>query len=207
MHPDVLKAVAVTAELTGTQLSEAAARVFAADLAEYPVDQVLAALTRCRREVRGRLTVADVAARIAEADGRPGAEEAWAMIPRDEAQTAVITDEMAVAMGAALPLLADGDAVAARMAFKEVYGREVAAARASGKPLRWFASLGHDKAAREPVIRQAVAMGRLTQRQALRHLPSLADDPIDGAASKQLANARFLLLPNVTKGGRNDAAA
>src|ERR1035437_3950760 len=28
-------------------------------------------------------------------DGRPGADEAWAMIPRDEMTSAVITDEMA----------------------------------------------------------------------------------------------------------------
>lgn len=205
MHPDVLKAVAVTAELTGTQLSEPAARMFAADLAEYPVDQVLAALTRCRREVKGRLTVAEVVARIAELDGRPGAEEAWAMMPRDEAQSAVITDEMAVAMGAALSLLADGDAVGARMAFKEVYAREVAAARAASKPPRWFASLGHDRAGRESVIRDAVQRGRLTHAQARQHLPHIDDAPINPNGRKQLANIRAMLLPHITRQESADA--
>jgi len=58
--PDILRAVAVCAELTGTELSEAAARIFAEDLAAYPKSAVLHALERCRREVRGRLVLADV---------------------------------------------------------------------------------------------------------------------------------------------------
>ena len=53
---EVLKAIAATAELTGTELSEAALLVFEADLSDYSDEQVLAALTRCRRELRGRLS-------------------------------------------------------------------------------------------------------------------------------------------------------
>ena len=60
----LLEAVAVTAELCGRTFSEPAARVFVADLAAYPEDAVLKALTRCRKEVRGALTVADVVQRI-----------------------------------------------------------------------------------------------------------------------------------------------
>ena len=67
----LLQAIAVTAELTGTQLSEGAARVLAADVAPYPEKQVMGALVRCRKELRGRLTVADIIARLD--DGRPGA--------------------------------------------------------------------------------------------------------------------------------------
>ena len=93
----ILQAIAVTAELTGTQLSEPAARVFAGDLAAYPEAQVLGALTRCRKEVRGRLTLQDVIGRLD--DGRPGAEEAWAMLPKDEAASCVWTDEMCSAWG------------------------------------------------------------------------------------------------------------
>ena len=80
---ELLQALAVTAELTGTELSEPAARVMANDLAAYPVQQVLGALTRCRRELKGRLTVAAILERLD--DGRPGPNEAWAMIPQDEA--------------------------------------------------------------------------------------------------------------------------
>jgi hypothetical protein len=64
------EAVAVTLELTGTTLSEVAARMMADDLARYPEQQVMGALTRCRRELKGRLTIADVISRLD--DGRPG---------------------------------------------------------------------------------------------------------------------------------------
>ena len=48
MKPSILKAVAVTAELTGTELSEAALRVMAGDLDAHPEAAVLRALDRCR---------------------------------------------------------------------------------------------------------------------------------------------------------------
>ena len=92
----VLKAIAATAELTGAELSEAALLVFEADLSDYPEDQVLSALTRCRRELRGRLTVADVAERIASSVGHPTANEAWAMALKsyDEDETVVWTEQI-----------------------------------------------------------------------------------------------------------------
>ena len=89
----LLKAIAVTAELTGTTQSAAAAEIMAQDLARFPESQVLSALTMCRRELKGRLTIADVIQRLD--DGRPGAEEAWAMIPKSEGSTVVWTAEMA----------------------------------------------------------------------------------------------------------------
>src|SRR5438270_13827149 len=74
----ILEALGVVCELTSTKLSEAATRVFANDLARYPEAQVLGALARCRREVKGRLTLAEVVSRLE--DGRPGPEQAWAQI-------------------------------------------------------------------------------------------------------------------------------
>ena len=55
---DLIDALAVTAELTGTDLTKAAVKVMARDLRVYPLGQVLGALTRCRRELKGRLTIA-----------------------------------------------------------------------------------------------------------------------------------------------------
>lgn len=208
IDPEVIKAIAVTAELTGTVLSEAAVRVFAADLARYPAAAVLASLERCRREVKGRLTLSDVIERIEAQDGRPGAEEAWSIAPRDEASTTVMTDEIAIAWGAALPLVQLGDHVAARMTFREVYNREVESARQAAKPVRWFASLGQDLQGRAPVLREAVARGRLSHARAVSLLPQLADGPIDFAGQKQLQNVRALLLtamPSPEKG--DDQAA
>lgn len=163
----VIQALAVTAEITGTQLSEAAARVFAADLARYPEMQILVALQRCRREVRGRLTVADVVGRLD--DGRPTPDEAWAMIPQDERQSVVWTDEMARAWGIANEL---EDRIAARMAFLSAYRRLVQEARDSARAVKWTPSLGHDVVGRERAIEDAVAQGRISANQAALLLPA-----------------------------------
>ena len=168
---EVIQAIAVTAELMGTDLSEAAARVFACELSGFPEAQVIEALTRCRREVRGRLTLADVLSRID--DGRPGAEEAWALVPRSEDRSVVWTTEMAEAAGPAFRLLHEGDPVAARMAFKERYTAAVQAARTAGTPVRWYASLGYDPAEREVVLAEAVQQGRLSHGYAVHLCPGL----------------------------------
>lgn len=163
---ELVEALGVTAELTGTELSVPAIKVMAGDLARFPLPQVLAALTRCRRELKGRLTIADVVSRLD--DGRPGPEEAWALMPKGEGQTVVWTAEMAQAFGICAPLL-DRDEVAARMVFKESYSRLLSDARNIGTPAKWTPSLGHDPSGREGVLLEAVKMGRLP-RESLRVL-------------------------------------
>lgn len=173
-NPEVIKALAVTARLMGTVLDEDAARIFAEDLSAYPAPQILAALTRCRREVKGRLTVADVISRID--DGRPGAEEAWAMMPRSESASVVWTDEMAKAFGACYRLIEQGDEIAARMAFKETYTQAVAKARDNAQPVKWALSQGHDKNGRAAAIREAADRGRISQDRAIAMLGHIAPE-------------------------------
>lgn len=108
-------------------------------------------------------------------DGRPGADEAWAMIPRDEYTSAVMTEEIAEAYGIAKPLLDDGDQVAARMAFKEAYVRIVGKNKLAGIAPKWFPSLGRDLAIRETVINEAVRLGRLGFEHAAKSVPAIAD--------------------------------
>lgn len=187
---ELLKAIAVTAELTNTQLSEAAARVMANDLARFPEGAVLEALSRCRRELKGRLTIADVLTRID--DGRPGPEEAWAMIPHDEASSVVWTDEMALAFGVANPLIVEGEKIQARMAFLERYKTLVREARDAGKPVRWTPSLGHDPAGREAVLLEAQRAGRLSAP----HVAGLL--PYREAPSPELMK----MLPDMSAQGR-----
>lgn len=170
---NLAKAVAVTAELTGTVLSEAAIQVLLADLARYPESQVMGALTRCRRELKGRMSPGDIISRLD--DGRPGVEEAWAMVPKGEAESVVWTEEMARAMSSIHDLLDSGDAVAARMAFKEVYQRLCQDARDKCIPVAWSVSLGWDTSGREAVIRAAVEKGRLTSAQATVYLPGFTE--------------------------------
>ena len=165
----LLQAIAVTAELTGTEMSAPAARVFAEDLARYPEDQVLGALTRCRREVKGRMSMVDVLTRLQ--DGRPGPEEAWAMLPKTEAASAVWTEEMRQAAAIAQPLIDVEDLIPARMAFLERYKALVQAARDHGILVHWEPTLGTDKSGRELVILDAVEKGRLTADHARQILP------------------------------------
>lgn len=169
MSKAIIEAIAVTAELTGTELSKAALVAMEADLSAYTEQSVLDALTRCRRELTGRLTLAAVLSRID--DGRPGAEEAWAMAPKTEAESAVWTREMAQAWGVAIDLYNAGDKVGARMAFKETYERLCTEARNNRVPVRWEPTLGQDVEGREAVLLKAVEQGRLTADHAERLLP------------------------------------
>jgi hypothetical protein len=148
--------------------------VYAADLADYPEPQILDALSRCRRELRTFPTIADVLARID--DQRPGAEEAWAMIPKDEEGSVVWTEEMRDAYAIARQLMAD-DPVAARMAFREAYLRLVAEARAKRRPTVWVPSLGLNRDGRTYALQAAVQARRITAARAALLLPDAENQP------------------------------
>lgn len=173
---ELTKALAVTCELTGTTLSAGAKEAFVLDLAQYPLQQVLSALARCRREVRGRLTVSDVVSRLD--DGRPGVEEAWAMLPKDEDASVVWSQEMATAFGVALPLI-EHDPIAARMAFKEAYTAAIQRARDEGKPVKWSLSQGHEKSGRALAVREALERGRLTRERARLMLENIGPEYVE----------------------------
>lgn len=164
-----MKKIAITFEVAGTTLSEAAIEVIVADLSTYPPEAVSLALDKCRSEVKGRLTPAHIIERIN--DGRPGVEEAWNMLPKTEAETAVLTTEIMEAFGACVSMMDDGDMIGARMAFKEKYTAVLSDARAMGAPVKWQASLGHSVSGRECVLREAVNRGRLPVSHAYALLP------------------------------------
>ena len=161
---ELVKALVVTAEVCGTDLSDGAATMIATELATYDRAQVMGALRKCRRELKGRLTMAAIIERLD--DGRPGPEEAWALMPRNEDQSVVWSDEMDAAFGVVGPMIAD-DAVAARMAFKEIYAKLVAEARDARRPVNWTPTLGLSKAGRTGVLDAAVTAGRISYRHAL----------------------------------------
>jgi hypothetical protein len=178
---EVLKAIAVTAELLGTELSEAALLAFERRLSAYREAQALAALDRCQLELHGRLTVADVIDRIASVGGHPSANEAWglALASHDESETVVWTEQIAEAAGIAQPVLDAGDEIGARMAFKDAYDRIL---RERQEAPRWFASLGSDPGRRTAAINKAVRAGLLNQSHAAKLLPAPTDPgPIGGA--------------------------
>jgi hypothetical protein len=189
MHHDapsqkLVEAISLSAEVCGLALSPAAAEMLAKDLAEFDERLVLAALARCRLELRGTLRLPDILARIE--DGRPGVEEAWAMMPKNEQASVVWTDEMAQAWGVVSPMLAQDDVVGARLAFRETYSKAVLDARIQREPVRWMPSLGSDVASRERVLLEAVEKRRLTPAHLEQLLPSGAISPQMQEILKQL---------------------
>lgn len=158
MDNRVLQTIQATAEIYGKTMSPFAAEVLLTDLSEYPEDAILKALTTCRKELRTFPTLADITSRIA--DGHPGVEEAWAMLPKDESSSVVWTDQMRDAFGV-VRLQIDSNPIAARMAFKEVYSRLLSEARSLRLIPRWEPSLGFDRNSRDAVLADAVAKGRI----------------------------------------------
>lgn len=166
----ILQALSVAFAMTGQSMPDAALAEMASDLAAWPSPDVLAALKRCRTELKS-IRYSDILERLP--NGHPGAEEAWACVSRGlrhEALTVVWTDPMREAYGVAAAL-AD-DPVAARVAFREAYQRLVSEARARGVLPVWSVSRGTDKADQELQITEAVKAGRISGEYARKMLPS-----------------------------------
>ena len=183
MSANVLKAIAVTAELTGTELSATALRVMGDDLKQYQEQAVIHALVRCRRELSGRLTLAAIIERLSEHDGRPSADEAWAtaLDAMNEAETVVWTNEAQQAFAIARPVLKSGDKTGARMAFRDAYERIVRDNREHGKPCTWSASLGWDKERQAVALKRAESSGLLPSSVVAGLLPNLEVGAIGNA--------------------------
>lgn len=209
--PELLMAIAVTAEACGRTFSEAAARQFATDLSAYPQDKVLIALHRCRMEVKTYLTPAHVFERIS--DDRLGSDEAWSigLRGRDESETVITTPEILEAMSAARPVLEMGDEVGARMAFKDTYNRLVAEARVAGRPIHWIPTLGWDLGKRQAALREAVSAGLLPAPKAEAMLlpppPKKADTDPEGLARLKAAVANLLPASEKLRRAREAATA
>lgn len=181
---DIVKAIAVTAELTGASLSGPAVATMAKDLtALHREEAILRALTRCRKELSRPLTAGAVFERLAEDDGRPSGDEAWAIALQssDEAETVVWNGEIQKAMAAARPILEAGDKIGARMAFREAYERIVRVNRESGIAPVWEASLGWDKERRALAIESAHNLGLLSAPQVAGLLPAPSGGVIESA--------------------------
>lgn len=165
----------------GAQSATAKAMFFRA-LAAHSIEAVRAGFdAHIKDPQRGRFmpAPADVLAQIegmAANDGRPGAEEAWALSMRasDESETLVWTDEMAQAWMVCQPVMQMGDEVGARMAFKESYNRQVEDARRARRAVAWTTSLGHDASKRHSALVKAETMGLLGAGEALRLAPPVA---------------------------------
>lgn len=186
-------------------LNGPAKALFFRALGSHSIEAVRAGLdAHIKDPKRGRFapTPADVIEQIeglVADDGRPGAEEAWAMCCRaaDESETLVWSAEMSEAYAVASPLMQEGDQIGARMAFKEAYGRMVDDARRSRRSVSWSVSLGHDVSKRHGALVAAEARGLLAAGEALRLAPPAAD--MHTTATILLENATKAASPETVK--------
>lgn len=158
----------------------------------YEIEDVGQAFERYLKSAEGRFSPKPASIiEIIDAmrpDGRPGADEAWAMIPMDEYASAVMTQEMSEALHVARPLLDAGDKIAARMSFREAYNRIVDTNKRNGVKPKWTPSLGHDKEGRDAVLAEAVRLGRLSPYHAIALLPPEKITPmLQSAGNEKLA--------------------
>lgn len=169
MSVRIVQALTMACQFLSQSLPDAAIEEMAAELAAYPEADVLAALKRCRSELRV-LRYGDILDRLP--GQHPGAEEAWALVSRclrNEQISLVWTDEMREAYGVAAALAED--AVAARMAFRETYARLVGQARAQRRTPVWSVSLGYDPHGRDVALAEAVRKNQISAAHAARLLP------------------------------------
>ena len=169
----IIQAITVTAELTGTQLSANAAAVMAEDLLAYPLDKVLIAFERCRRELKGRLTLAAILERID--DGWQSAEEAFNTLVagwENESLSILTTHTAMHAAESASALFNAGDKYRAGLAFKTAYERIVSEKKAKGMQPDWYVSAGLDKEQLAQLVTEAMATGKIASDYALALLPA-----------------------------------
>jgi len=160
--------------------------LFFRSLSEYSLDAVRAGFdAHVKDPQRGRFVpmpadmIAQIEGLVAD-DGRPGADEAWAVAIRaaDENATVVWTEEIAKAWGIARAVFDAGDEVGARVAFREAYNRLTDEARRARRPAKWDASLGFEPSGRASAIQEAVAIGRLpAPDRYLLEGPATSDEP------------------------------
>lgn len=165
------EALSDVADYYGKPLKPAAIQIYWNALIGFDLAIVRHLLSEHVKANKFMPAVSELLDRIKAMDGRPGPEEAWAAIPMNEGGSVVWTDEMAEAFGVAAPLIAEGDKIAARMAFLERYRTLVRDARDIGKPIHWTPSLGCDVGDRERALIEAARLRRLTPQHVAGLLP------------------------------------
>lgn len=167
------------AEYSDMPLIEGARReMWWAALGGYPDGVLMAAVTRHIQSSSFKPQLNDILkACDAQTDGGwLGVEEAWALMPKHESESAMLTDEIAQAIAVATPLIEQGDRVAARMAFKDAYTRLVERAKLEGRQPRYFPSYGTDKHGAVAMLAKAVQVGQIPLERALEWKPESATE-------------------------------
>lgn len=217
----------------GKFISGPAKAMFFDDLRQYPIEYIEKALTAHRQDPqRGKFTPkpADI---IFQIERRMpvqwvGADEAWSRIPKPgkpvqigthrhgaprydyraaEPPPCLMNQVTAQAMIAAMPMLDEGDHVAARMAFKDAYNRLVEVEKLARRPPKYFVSPGGTYDEQLAVAAEGVRLGLLPPSAAPQEsshalLPSAAGQK---AISAALATLQLKHVPQEDDHGTDEA--
>ncbi|HEY5800660.1 MAG TPA: hypothetical protein VIT92_10595 [Burkholderiaceae bacterium] len=176
-------------------ISAGAKAMFFAAVQHYSLEEVRGALNAHMRDARrGQFTPkpADIIAQmeaVTENDGRPGAEEAWAiaLAGDDEANTVVWTTETAQAFFEARPVLESSGSISARKTFVEIYTRLVGTARQERRRPEWTVSIGTDKTLQQIAMKKAVTAGQLPAP----YVAGLLPPPVGAPTNDENARAQL----------------
>lgn len=208
MQIEIAKAIAMlTAEYDLPPFTDDRVEMWMGALSKFPAGSVKRSAESYVLSSKYRPQLADIVnGCIAQlAGGWLGADEAWALMPKSESESAMLTEEIAQAMAAAAPLLEVGDRVAARMAFRDAYTRLTDLAKIEGRLPVFFPSFGTDASGRVTVLANAVRAGQINLERATEALPEYARDILRmcdvkehpllaGPTDAQRAKAKALLL-------------
>ncbi len=147
-------------------------------LKPFPLAMVVEAIkAHCVDPVRGQFPPkpADVVAQIEKwRPQRISADEAWTMLPRDESDTVVWTDEIGEAYAISCK---EPDRNARRMAFRAAYERITEQNKARNINPKWVISEGWDAEKKAKVLQDAIKLGRIKESDVN---PALLEGPSVG---------------------------
>lgn len=158
-------------------------------LKDHSLNNVLGGLkAHCLDPVRGQFPPkpADIIAQIERRmPQRVLADEAWTMLPHDESDTVVWTDEIAEAYDIARK---EKDQTAKRMAFRAAYDRITERNKTAGIRPRWNYSVGWSAEKRVTALQNAIKLGRLREQDID---PALLESPSTSLAGLLEAQSSF----------------
>lgn len=164
----------------GKILSSGAMELCFEVLMDYPFDLVKEATRSHMKNAKFAPTPADIIELLESKNKRPTADEAWSIVPKDDAygyeKTVIWTQEMAQGWASVCQDY-QTDRVGARMAFKAIYERLCNEAVLMGKPVEWILAIGTDKPHQKAIIERGIAEGKLIATQALKEKLLELDPP------------------------------
>lgn len=196
MKIEIAKAIALlTTEYDLKEFTKERIDAWMRALSQFPAGSVTRSVENFMRTSQFKPQLADIV-KGCEAQVTGGwlsADEAWARMPKSEADSAMMTNEISEAMAAASPLLEQGDRVAARMAFKAAYERLVELAKVECRQPLYFASFGTEKSQHGAMLANAVQAGQLSLDRAVELRPEFGADIV---AMVGVKNHPLLAVPS-----------